>query len=207
MSRELILATKNSGKVREFKRMLAELARDIEVYSLLDFESPDVEETGTTLEANAELKVRAITALTGKATLADDSGIFVDALGGAPGVFSARFAGDHGDDQANNEKLLRELHAREANGPIDRSAAFRCVVALAFPSHHAKSGAVIFQHGEMRGQIIDTPRGEHGFGYDPLFIPEGLNLTSAELDARQKDAISHRGKALRAMLPILIKEL
>ena len=207
MSREIILASKNAGKIREFKRMLAELASDIEVFSLLDFDSPDVEETGATLEENAELKVRAITELTGKASLADDSGIFVDALGGAPGVYSARYAGGHGDDEANNEKLLRELHTLESNGPIDRSAAFRCVVALAFPSHHALAGQVIFERGEMRGEITDSPRGQHGFGYDPLFIPLGFTVTSAELDATQKDAISHRGKALRAMLPILIREL
>ncbi len=208
MTRELILATKNPGKVREFTRMLSEYASDIKVYSLLDFpDSPDVEETGTTLEENATLKVRAITELTGKATIGDDSGIFVEALGGAPGIYSARYSGEHGDDRANNEKLLREIHTLESRGPITRAAAFRCAVALTFPSKHARAGEVIIETGEMRGEIIDTPRGEHGFGYDPLFIPAGYSQTSAELDAQEKDRISHRGKALRAILPILIQEL
>ena len=208
MTRELILATKNQGKVREFKRMLNEYVDDIHVLSLIDLDSaPDIDETGSTLEENARLKVTAITRLTGKAALGDDSGIFVDALGGAPGIFSARYAGEHGDDQANNAKLLRELHALELEGPISRSAAFRCAVALTFPNHHARAGEVIIERGEMRGEIVDTPRGEHGFGYDPLFVPLGYDLTSAELTAAEKDRISHRGAALRAILPILISEL
>ncbi|MEN9324722.1 MAG: hypothetical protein RL414_476 [Actinomycetota bacterium] len=202
--RQLIIASRNAGKIREFARMMNEYANDVEVLSLLDFpELPDVEETGTTLEENARLKATQIAERTGKACLSDDSGIFIDALGGNPGVYSARWAGSHGDDRANNAKVLKEIHELEANGPVDRSAAFRCVVAFAFPSGHTRSGEVIFVDGEMPGEIIDSPRGEHGFGYDPLFIPRGFTQTSAELSAEEKDRISHRGQAVRKILPLI----
>lgn len=206
--RELILASRNAGKIREFKRMLAELASDIEVLSLLDFpDLPEVEETGTTLQENASLKAVQITAATGKPCLADDSGIFIDALNGDPGVYSARWAGSHGDDQANNTKVLQQIHELEANGRIDRSAQFRCVVALSFPEGHRRAGEIIFESGEMPGEIIDQPRGGNGFGYDPIFVPLGFVQTSAELDAQEKDRISHRGQAMRKILPILIDSL
>ena len=206
--RQLILASRNAGKIREFKRMIAELASDIEVLSLLDFpELADVDETGTTLKENAELKAVQITEATGKPCLADDSGIFIDALNGDPGVYSARWSGVHGNDLANNAKVLSQIHELEVNGPVDRSAQFRCVVALAFPEQHARAGEVIFESGEMPGEIIDEGRGELGFGYDPIFVPRGYSQTSAELDAAEKDRISHRGQALRKILPVLVAAL
>ena len=202
--RQLILASRNSGKIREFRRMLAEVSSDIEVLSLIDFPNlPDVEETGATLQENAELKASQITEVTGKTCLADDSGIFIDALNGDPGVYSARWSGVHGDDSANNAKVLKQIQELEVNGPVDRSAQFRCVVALSFPKGHRRAGETIFESGQMPGRIIDVGRGAHGFGYDPIFIPDGFSQTSAELDAAEKDRISHRGQAMRAILPIL----
>lgn len=206
--RQLILASRNSGKIREFKRMLAEVSSDIEVLSLIDFPNlPDVEETGATLQENAELKASQITEVTGKTCLADDSGIFIDALNGDPGVYSARWSGVHGDDSANNAKVLKQIQELEVNGPVDRSAQFRCVVALSFPKGHRRAGETIFESGQMPGRIIDVGRGAHGFGYDPIFVPDGYTQTSAELDAQEKDRISHRGQAMRKILPILIEEL
>ncbi len=206
--RQLILASRNAGKIQEFKRMLAEMASDIETLSLLDFpDLPDVEETGATLQENAELKAVQITSATGKPCLADDSGIFIDALNGDPGVFSARWSGVHGDDKANNAKVLEQIRALEANGHVDRAAQFRCVVALSFPISHPRHGEVLFVTGEMPGEIIDTPRGEHGFGYDPIFVPQGFQQTSAELSAEEKDRISHRGQAMRKILPLLTATL
>jgi XTP/dITP diphosphohydrolase len=206
--RQLILASRNAGKIREFKRMLADVASDIEVLSLLDFpELPDIEETGSTLQENAELKAVGIVKLTGKACLADDSGIFIDALNGDPGVYSARWSGVHGDDKANNAKVLQQIHELEKSGPVDRSAQFRCVVALAFPEGHPHADKTIFESGQMPGKIIDDARGEHGFGYDPIFVPQGFEQTSAELKANEKDKISHRGQAMRKILPLLLGAL
>lgn len=206
--RQLVLASRNSGKIREFKRMLEQSASDIEVLSLLDFpELPDVDETGTTLQENSRLKAEQITQATGKPCLADDSGIFIDALGGDPGVYSARWSGVHGDDRANNAKVLQQIHELEKNGPVNRSAQFRCVVALCFPTSHARAGEVHFESGEMPGEIIEVPRGDHGFGYDPIFIPDGYSQTSAELSAEEKDRISHRGQAMRKILPVLLAAL
>ena len=206
--RTLILASRNAGKIREFKRMLAEEASDIEVLSLLDFpDLPDVEETGTTLQENARLKAVQIVEATGKPCLADDSGLFIDALNGDPGVYSARWSGVHGNDLANTDKVLQQIRDLEVSGPVTRAAQFRCVVALAFPSNHSRAGEVLFVEGEMPGEIIDTPRGEHGFGYDPIFVPTGYAQTSAELSAEEKDRISHRGQAMRAILPVLAASL
>jgi XTP/dITP diphosphohydrolase len=205
---QLILASRKKKKIREFKRMLEQSVSDIEVLSLLDFpEFADVEETGTTLQENSRLKAVAITELTGKPCLADDSGLFVDALGGDPGVYSARWSGVHGDDLANTAKVLQQLHELEVNGPVTRSAQFRCVVALSFPKSHSRAGEVHFESGEMRGEIIDKPRGDHGFGYDPNFLPHGYAQTSAQLSAEEKDRISHRGQAIRKILPVLIAAL
>ncbi len=206
--RQLILASRNAGKILEFKRMLAESAIEVEVLSLLDFpELPDVEETGTTLQENSRLKAVEISDATGKPCLADDSGIFIDAINGDPGVYSARWSGGHGNDTANNAKVLQQIQGLEVNGPVDRSAQFRCVVALSFPKGHKRAGEVHFESGEMPGSIIDTPRGEHGFGYDPIFVPDGFSQTSAELSAEEKDRISHRGQAMRKILPILAASL
>ncbi len=202
--RQLILASRNVGKIREFKRMMDQSSIAVEVLSLLDFpQLPDVDETGTTLQENSRLKAVQITEATGKPCLADDSGIFIDALNGDPGVYSARWSGVHGDDEANIVKVLQQIRDLEENGAVDRSAQFRCVVALAFPEGHARGGEVVFESGEMPGKIIDVPRGEHGFGYDPIFVPDGFTQTSAELSAEAKDQISHRGQAMRKILPIL----
>ncbi len=199
----IVLATRNLGKVREFERLLSQMHSDIQVLGLADFpDMPDVEETGSTLEENSLLKARAIAAFTSLPALADDSGIFVDALNGDPGIYSARWAGVHGDDQANLEKVLRQLEELEASAEaagdeISRRAGFKTAVSLVIPSSSGETTLV--EHGEMRGEIIESPRGLNGFGYDPIFIPEGFDRTSAELTPEEKDAISHRGKAMRAM--------
>lgn len=195
---KLVLASKNVGKVVEFRRILEELGGDnLEVVGLDAFpEIGEIEETGTTFEENSLLKARTVCQLTGLPTLADDSGICVDALNGAPGLYSARFSGK--GDTANNVKLLRELK----NVPDgQRTAYFICVAAYVQPD-----GFEEVAEGRIYGNIIHEPRGTGGFGYDPLFQPEGLNSTSAELSAEEKDAISHRGKAMRAIAPFIIRD-
>jgi len=189
----VVLATRNQGKVTEFRRILEEYAAgEIELLGLQDFpEMPDVEESGSTFEANALLKAHATAQFTKLPAIADDSGICIDYLDGAPGIFSARWAGQHGDDEANLQKVLRELSGITAE---KRGAQFRCVVALAHPN-----GEYIYEEGVMHGEIVDSPRGENGFGYDPIFQPTGFTQTSAQLSAIEKDEISHRGKALRAI--------
>ena len=204
--RKLILATQNKGKIAEFERLLAEHASDIKVLGLADFpDMPDVAETGQTLSENAFLKARAIANFAKLPALADDSGLFVDFLGGKPGVFSARFGGYEGNDAKqrdliNINKLLTEL----ADLPIEkRSAQFKCVVA--FVNHQSN-----FEHeelGELKGQITLQPAGDEGFGYDPIFTPINFDQTLAQLGAGVKDRISHRGQALRAMVPILNQHL
>lgn len=193
---KLVLATKNAGKVVEFRRILEELgATDLEVVGLEAFpEIGDVEETGTTFAENSLLKARTISRLTGLPALADDSGICVDALGGAPGLYSARYSGK--GDAANNEKLLNELKDVPDQ---ERTAYFICVAAFVRPD-----GFEHVEKGRFYGKIIHKPSGTGGFGYDPLFQPDGLNCTSAELSDIEKDAISHRGKAMRAIAPYII---
>jgi XTP/dITP diphosphohydrolase len=159
---------------------------------------PDVEETGATFAENALLKAHQISQYTGLPALADDSGLCVDALGGAPGIFSARWSGVHGDDEANLRKVLAELKA--LGDPI-RSAHFRCAVALVIPEVHPSGAQEIVREGEMVGELVHEPRGSNGFGYDPIFQPLGYTQTSAELSSEEKDAISHRGHALQAILP------
>lgn len=208
MTKKVVLATRNKGKIAEFERLLVELAADIAVLGLADFpDMPDVEETGTTLTENALLKSRAISKFTGLPALADDSGLFIDALNGDPGVYSARWAGGHGDDQANTQKVLGQLRDLEQQGPIDRSASFRCVIALSFPDGDRHAGEDLIEEGEMRGSIIHEPRGTGGFGYDPIFTPDGYALTSAEISPELKDQLSHRGRAMRAIVPRLISLL
>ena len=192
----LVLATKNPGKVIEFERILAEFgARDLEVVGLDKFpQIGDIEETGKTFEENALLKARTICKLTGLPALADDSGICVDALNGAPGLYSARYSGQ--GDAANNEKLLNELR----DVPDEkRSAYFICVAAYVRPD-----GLEQVAEGRFYGSILRQVIGDGGFGYDPLFKPEGMELSSAQLSAAEKDAISHRGKAMRAIAPYII---
>ena len=193
---KLVLATKNSGKVIEFRRILAEFgATNLEVVGLDVFpEIGDIEETGETFEENSLLKARTVCKLTGHSALADDSGICVDALNGAPGLFSARYSGK--GDEANNEKLLLELR----DVPDEkRGAYFICVAAYVRPDGFEK-----VEEGRFYGKILHQLKGTGGFGYDPLFQPDGLNCSSAELSAQEKDAISHRGKAMRAIAPYII---
>ena len=192
----LVLATKNPGKVIEFERILAEFgAKDLEVVGLNRFpEIGDIEETGKTFEENALLKARTICKLTGLPALADDSGICVDALDGAPGLYSARYSGN--GDFANNEKLLHELR----DVPDEkRGAYFICVAAYVRPD-----GFEQVAEGRFYGSILRQVIGDGGFGYDPLFKPEGMELSSAQLSAGEKDAISHRGIAMRAIAPYII---
>lgn len=190
---ELVVATRNQGKIAELQRLLSTHAPNVRLRSVAEFDLPDVEETGETFEANALLKAKTIAEQTGLPALADDSGIAIDALGGAPGVYSARWSGVHGDDAANVAKVLEQL----TNVPqTDRGAAFVCVIALATPD-----GRTTTVRGELRGTVLDAPIGEYGFGYDPIFQPAGLERTTAQMSPEEKDAISHRGIALREIAP------
>jgi XTP/dITP diphosphohydrolase len=189
-----VLATRNTGKVAELRRILAPFG--IELVGLDDVAPYEPgPETAATFADNALAKAREAVAHTGLPAVADDSGIAVDALNGMPGVLSARWAGRHGDDQANNQLLLGQL----GDVPDDRrGAAFVCAAAWALPD--GREGVV---EGVLRGRLLRAPRGSNGFGYDPLFLPEGSERTSAELSSDEKDAISHRGQAFRALGPVL----
>jgi len=184
----MVLASGNTGKLRELRQLLADL--DIDLVAQGELGVPDVEETATTFVENALLKARHAARVTGLPALADDSGLCVDALRGAPGLYSARYAGIHGDHAANNARLLRELDGQPAPG---RGAFFICVLALL---RHAGDPAPLIAEGRWHGRILEAARGEHGFGYDPLFLPEGQSLSAAELDAALKNRLSHRGQAL-----------
>jgi XTP/dITP diphosphohydrolase len=199
MSR-LFLASRNPKKLEELRRILAVSAPGAEVVGLDDVAAYDEPaETEATFEGNALLKARAGLAATGLPTLADDSGLCVDALNGMPGVLSARWSGRAKDDAANNALLLAQL----ADVPDERRAArFRCAVALALPG-----GAESVVFGDMAGHIIRETRGSNGFGYDVVFVPDGETRTSAEMGNDEKDAISHRGKSLRRMAPIVADAL
>ena len=203
--KKIVLATRNLGKVEEFERMLEASSLEIQVLGLRDFpDMPDVEETGSTFAENALLKARQISEFTGLPALADDSGLCVDALGGAPGIFSARWAGVHGDDRANLQKVLREIS--ELSAP-DLGARFRCAVALVIPGSYPTDAQEVLKEGEILGEIVLTPRGKNGFGYDPIFQPLGYAQTTAELPSDVKDKISHRGQALQAILPEILRLL
>jgi XTP/dITP diphosphohydrolase len=195
--RALLLATRNPGKLVELRRMLdtAEVT-GVRVLGLADVPPfPDEPETGATFAENALAKARDAVKATGLPAVADDSGLAVDALNGMPGVLSARWAGRHGDDRANLELVLGQL----ADVPDDRrGAAFVCAAALVVPG-----GDEIVVHGEWTGHLARAPRGSNGFGYDPVFVPDGERRTSAELAPDEKDAPSHRGRAMRALLPHL----
>jgi XTP/dITP diphosphohydrolase len=208
---KIVLATRNPGKIAELRRILepyqgtvpssGQRLRDIEVVGLEEFpDAPDVPETEPTFAGNALLKARAIVTHTGLPAISDDSGLCVDALNGLPGVLSARWSGRFGDgtpdkDRANLELVLDQLSDVAAER---RGAHFRCVAALVLPG-----GDEHIVEGRMDGRIIEAPRGDGGFGYDPIFVAEGDTRTSAELTAQEKDAISHRGKALRALAQVL----
>ena len=188
------LATGNPGKLREFQQELGEFF-DLVTQAQLGISSPP--ETGLTFVENALLKARHAATESGFPALADDSGLCVDALQGAPGIYSARFAGTDATDVDNNAKLLQELQSLE---PAERGAQFVCV--LAYLRHADDPQPLICQAG-WRGRILNSPRGSNGFGYDPLFQPEGLGLTSAELDAPEKNRRSHRGQAIQQLLALL----
>jgi XTP/dITP diphosphohydrolase len=195
----VLLASRNAKKLAELRRILAPALPQVEVVGLDDVPPyEEVPETGATFADNALLKAREGFAHTGLPTVADDSGLTVDALNGMPGVLSARWSGRHGDDLANLNLVLAQLSVT----PEERlGAAFVC--AVAFVDAH---GEVVVD-GRMDGRLIRAPRGQNGFGYDPIFVPAGLELTSAELDSNRKDEISHRGNALRALVPHLLDRL
>lgn len=190
----VVLATRNAHKVEELSSMLAGLP--IQLLSFADFpDLPEVVEDGDTLEKNAVKKAEEVAAFTGLPSLADDTGLEVSALGGAPGVHSARFAGEAATGVENNARLLTDLSAVAER---DRTARFRCVVALAVPGRATKT-----VEGTTSGRILDAVRGDEGFGYDPLFLPDGYSRTYAEMAPEQKNAVSHRGKAIKAALALL----
>ena len=191
--RRVVLASRNRGKLEELRRILAGLP--VALVTAAEVGAPEVEETGESFEANALLKARAVAAATGEAALADDSGIAVDALGGAPGVRSARYAGDAASDADNLGKLVDAVRAIPEP---ERRARFECVAALALPDGRAWTTT-----GVMRGRVITEPRGDGGFGYDPMFVGDGETRTNAELPPDLKDARSHRGEAFRAMRPVV----
>jgi XTP/dITP diphosphohydrolase len=198
----VVLATRNAAKLRELARILGaedSASRDggeqIRLAGLDEFPgAPDVPETGATFEENALLKARAIADYTGLPAVADDSGLCVDALNGMPGVLSARWAGGHGDDKANLELVLAQV----ADVPGTRlGARFVCAAALV-----TDSGEWVVT-GQVEGRLVRAPRGSGGFGYDPIFLPDGFDQTTAEMTAEAKDAISHRGRAFRALTPFI----
>lgn len=204
MTIEIVLASTNQGKVRELARLFDEPR--IRLVSMSGLVPPDfeVDETGTTFEENAWLKAISVCRVTGRPALADDSGIEVDALGGRPGVYSARYAGVGAGDLANNDLLLRELGDLP---PEKRTARFRCVLAFAAPGPGG-STRVASSAGVIEGRILASPRGENGFGYDPLFEPvRWPGRTTAEITPDEKNEISHRAEAARAMLPALTRWL
>lgn len=209
----LVLATRNAGKVRELRQMLAtampELDVDVAVVDASDVDAPDVVEDGVTFSANALKKARAVAAASGLIAVADDSGLSVDVLGGAPGIFSARWAGRHGDDAANLRLLLEQL----ADVPAEhRGAGFVCCAALAVPGPAGADGgreivSETVAEGHLRGTLLTEPVGDGGFGYDPILQPEGRDVSTAQLSAEEKNAISHRGQAFTALLPALVEAL
>jgi XTP/dITP diphosphohydrolase len=200
--RKIVLATQNSGKIAEFERLLAEFVSDVQVLGLRDFpDMPDIAETGTSFIENSLLKARGICAFTGLPTLADDSGLCIDYLNGDPGIYSARWSGIHGDDKANIAKILLQLDGVAIE---DRSAHFICEVALVFPQGHEHEGREVIESGKLHGSITLSPRGTAGFGYDPIFQPAGEGLTLGEFTHGEKDKISHRGIAMRAIAPLIL---
>jgi XTP/dITP diphosphohydrolase len=200
MSRRLLLATRNAGKLAELRRLLDTAVPGVEVVGLGDVEDyPEAPETGATFADNALLKAREAVRYTGLPAVADDSGLTVDALNGMPGVLSARWSGRHGDDDANTALLLGQV----ADVPDERrGAGFVCAAALVTPD-----GTERVLEREWRGRVIREKRGTNGFGYDPVFVPDGLDVTSAELDPAEKDARSHRGQAFTSLVPVIAEVL
>ncbi len=187
---KLVIASHNAGKVREIGALLAPYGLD--VVSAGDLDLPEPEETEDSFIGNAELKARAAAQASGLLALADDSGFAVDALAGAPGIYSARWAGPGKDFGIAMQRVLQEM---AASGSADRSAAFICALTLAWPDGHVES----FE-GRIDGQVADAPRGQNGFGYDPLFIPSGYDQTFGELEPAAKHAMSHRARAFEQLI-------
>lgn len=198
MTHRILLATRNQKKLEELRRIVAPQLPDVEVAGLDDVEPYDeVPETGETFAENALLKAREGFAHTGLPTIADDSGLAVDALNAMPGVLSARWSGRHGDDEANLQLVLGQISDVP---PERRGAAFVCAAAF------VDAAGELVAEGRMPGRVIHEPRGSNGFGYDPIFVADGNELTNGELAPELKDAISHRGKALRALVALIIAD-
>ncbi len=194
----VVLASGNPGKLRELSALLGPLGFDLITQSALRVESPP--ETGSTFFENALLKARHAARLTGLPALADDSGIEIDALGGRPGVYSARYAGEQASDAENNDKLLEELRGVPQQ---HRTARYQCVIVFV---RHAEDASPLVASGTWEGTILEAPRGSGGFGYDPLFVPRGFERTAAELEPELKNQLSHRGQALAALVQRLRNE-
>ena len=195
---KLVLATRNHGKIVELQRIIAEIMPTVELVGTDSFpDLADVEETEDSFIGNALLKAHAVAKATGLPAIADDSGLSVNALNGAPGIFSARYAGVHGDDLANLNKVLSDMDQVR-----DRSAAFHCAAAFAKPN-----GFEIVVEAKLLGRLTSLPIGDDGFGYDPIFIPDGFEITTAQMSPAQKDQISHRGMAFRALIPKVLNAL
>jgi XTP/dITP diphosphohydrolase len=201
----LVLATNNPHKLIELTRILADAGSEVVLAGLAEFPgAPAIAETAATFAENALLKAHAIAAFTGLPAVADDSGLCVDALNGMPGVLSARWSGEHGDDEAN----LRLVLAQVADVPDERRGAqFVCAAALVVPDGRGGVTAEHVSSGTVAGRLIREPRGQNGFGYDPIFVPDGHQVTTAEMDPAAKDEISHRGRALRGLAPILARSV
>ena len=192
--KEPIIATHNPGKVKEFKEILEPKGYDVKSLAEIGF-TEEIEETGHTFEENAILKAEAVAKAVNKMVIADDSGLSIDNLGGRPGVYSARYAGEQKDDQANIEKVLSELKGIEKE---QRTARFRCALAVSIPGEETKT-----VEGHVEGYIAEEPRGEYGFGYDPIFIVKDKDKTMAELTSDEKNKISHRADALKKLSKLL----
>ena len=207
--RQLVLATKNKGKIVEFERLLNQHAQSIKVLGLTDFpDMPDVTESGETLSENAKLKAKSISIATNLPCLADDSGLFIDALAGDPGIYSARWAGYEGSDSSERDRMnIEKVLTQLKDVPVQkRGAQFKAVVAFYKPT---ADGLAIEKEelGVMPGEIVLAPLGDGGFGYDPIFKPTGFDQTLAQLSPGVKDEVSHRGIAFRAMTPFLLSNL
>lgn len=187
----IIIASRNKGKINEFKKLFEK--EGVTVLSLddLDMTIPEIEETGATFHENAKIKAETVASIVNEPVIADDSGLVVDALNGRPGVYSARYAGEPTDDVKNYEKVLDELEAVEEK---NRTARFVAVLALSRPGEET-----LFFEGKCEGKIAYEPKGEHGFGYDPIFIPDGYDVTMAQLTGDEKNKISHRFHALERL--------
>ncbi|NBJ68697.1 MULTISPECIES: XTP/dITP diphosphatase [Clostridia] len=195
--KKIIIATKNKGKAKEFKALFA--AYGLEAISLNELDNiPDIEETGTTFKENAALKAEQIASLLSLPVIADDSGLMIDALDGRPGVYSARYAGEHKSDEANINKVLAELQSVPEE---ERTARFICVLAVAIPN-----SVTTYYTGYCHGKIAKAAVGNYGFGYDPIFIPDGYEQTMAQLTAGEKNVISHRWNAIKQLETNLKKQ-